>query len=61
MVIRAVIRDMLGLYLGYEILKGYLYPKSFQITDYILLAALAMFLMSIWFFLERVGILPKIT
>lgn len=58
--IRAIIRDFLGIYLGYEILKGYLY-KSFQINDFILLTALAMLVLSIWFLLERIGVLPKVT
>jgi len=58
--IRAIIRDFLGIYLGYEILKGYLY-KRFQINDFILLTALAMLVLSIWFLLERIGVLPKVT
>lgn len=56
--IRGIIRDVLSIYLGFEILRGYLF-KSFQINDAILIAALALFLLSIWFILERIGIAPR--
>lgn len=60
MVIRAIIRDIIGIYLGYEIIRGYI-SHSFVIKPAILVAAGILLLFGIWFLLERIGILPKVT
>ena len=60
MVIRAVARDILGIYLGYEIIKGYI-QHNFAINTFILLAAAILLIFGVWFLLERTGIIPKIT
>lgn len=57
---RGIIRDLLSIYIGYEIIKGYIY-KNFDFSLTLLIATLALFILSIWFILERIGILPKIT
>lgn len=58
--IRAVIRDILGIYLGYEIVKGSI-QGNFMINNFVLISAVILLIFGIWFLLERTGILPKIT
>ncbi len=58
--IRGIIRDILSLYLGYEILRGALFG-DFTITMPVLVAAGLLFAMAVWFILEKIGIIPKIT
>jgi hypothetical protein len=55
---RGIIRDILGIYLGYEILKGAL-SGSFELHIWIIFSAVVMLIFGIWFILERIGILPK--
>ena len=58
--IRSVIRDIISIYLGYKILKGYIVGE-FSITTNIFIAALLVLLFSVWFLLEKIGVIPKIT
>jgi len=58
--VRGLIRDLIGLYLGYEIIKGYVY-QSFSFTPTILIATVVLLALSIWFLLERTGILPRLS
>jgi len=55
--VRGFIRDLISIYLGYEIIRGYIVGE-FSMTN-ISIGVIIMFLLSIWFILERVGILPK--
>ena len=57
---RGLIRDFLGIYLGYEIIKGYVY-QNFSLTATVLIAAVILLILSVWFLLERIGLLPKLT
>jgi hypothetical protein len=56
---RGVIRDIVGIYLGFEIIRGYI-SHNFTLTPYILIAGLILLLLGLWFILERIGISPKI-
>ena len=57
---RGLIRDFLGIYLGYEIIKGYVY-QNFSLTATVLVATVILLILSVWFLLERIGLLPKLT
>lgn len=58
MVLRGLIRDFLCIYLGYEIIKGSIFG-NFSISTTILITSIILFILSIWFLLERIGIIPK--
>jgi hypothetical protein len=58
--VRAFLKDILIIYLGYEIVKGYI-THNFTISASIFIIALVLIIFAIWFFLERLGILPKVT
>lgn len=55
---RGLIRDIISLYLGIKIFKIWLFGSSF--TPEVGWAALALFILAVWFLLERVGIIPKL-
>lgn len=55
--VRGIIRDALSLYLGYEIISGYI-TGQFAMTN-IAIAVMVSFALAIWFILERIGVLPK--
>ena len=57
--IRGVIRDIAGIYLGFEIVRGYI-THNFTLTPYILIAGSILLLLGLWFILERIGIIPKL-
>jgi hypothetical protein len=57
--LRGIIRDLIGIYLGYEIVKGILF-KNFTITPPIAISGILLLILSIWFVLERIRILPKL-
>jgi hypothetical protein len=57
--IRGVIRDIIGIYLGFEIVRGAIYG-NFTVTTPILIAGIALLVLGIWFILERIGILPQL-
>lgn len=56
---RGFIRDIIGIYLGFEIIKGAI-TKDFEITGPIIACGLVLLAFGIWFILERIGILPKL-
>jgi len=58
--IRGIIRDILSIYLGYEILRGAIFG-DFTLSSTVLIAAALLFAMAVWFILEKIGIIPKIT
>jgi len=58
--VRGLIRDLIYLYLAYEIIKGYVY-QNFSFSASILIATIGILILSIWFLLEKIGILPKLT
>ncbi|MEM5772691.1 MAG: hypothetical protein QXL86_00460 [Candidatus Aenigmatarchaeota archaeon] len=57
--VRGFIRDIVGIYLGFEIIKGAI-TKHFEITIPIIACGLILLGFGIWFILERVGIIPKL-
>ena len=57
--IRGIVRDIAGIYLGIEIIRG-LITDNFVLSKYIIIAGLLLMIFGIWFFLERIGILPKL-
>jgi len=56
--VRGIIRDIAGVYLGIEIIKG-LITDNFIISKYVVISALILLIFGIWFILERFGVLPK--
>lgn len=58
--VRGFIRDIISIYLGYEIIRGFV-SDDFAITLPILIVTIALFALTIWFILEKIGILPKLT
>ena len=58
--VRGLIRDLLGIYLGYEVIRSYFYGNS-SLNLNILVASIAIFALAVWFLLERVGVLPKMS
>jgi hypothetical protein len=57
--LRGLIRDVIGIYLGFEIIKGAV-TKNFEITMPIIACATILLAFGIWFILERIGLLPKL-
>mgnify|MGYP000119369794 CR=1 FL=1 len=57
--IRGFIRDLIGIYLGFEIIKGAI-TKHFELTMPIIVCAVILLALGIWFILERIGLLPKL-
>jgi len=55
MALRGVLRDILSIYLGYKILGMWFFGSAY--TPSIGWAALMLLLLSVWFVLERVGVL----
>lgn len=51
--IRGIIRDILSIYVGFRLIKGYLF-KNFQFDIYIFIAAFILFVFGIWFLIERI-------
>ena len=56
--VRGILRDIAGIYLGIEIIRG-LITDSFVINKYIVIAGLILLIFGVWFILERFGVLPK--
>jgi hypothetical protein len=54
-VIRGIIRDLLGIYLGAVITIGY-FSKNFTISLPVLVSAIVLLIFGIWFLLERLKI-----
>jgi len=57
--IRGIVRDIAGIYLGVEIVRGAI-TNTFTINKYILIAALILLIFGIWFILERFGVVQKL-
>ncbi|MEM5829541.1 MAG: hypothetical protein QW040_02480 [Candidatus Aenigmatarchaeota archaeon] len=57
--VRGFIRDIVGIYLGFEIIRGTI-TKHFEITTPIIACGAILLIFGVWFILERVGILPKL-
>ena len=57
--VRGIVRDVVGILLGFEIIAGSL-GGHFSIDAKVLIEAVILFVFGIWFLLERVGILPKV-
>jgi lipopolysaccharide export LptBFGC system permease protein LptF len=56
--IRSLIRDVLAIYLSFFIFQNIINGKiKAELT--IILASLFLFLLTIWFLLEKIGIIPK--
>lgn len=55
--VRGVIRDIVSLYLGFEIMRGYLSGEFAMLS--ISVAGMVLFGLALWFLLERVGVLPR--
>jgi hypothetical protein len=59
--LRAIVRDILGIYVGYEIVRAFIF-KDFNFGNTaLLIAAIILLAFGAWFLLERIGILPKLT
>jgi hypothetical protein len=58
MALRGLVRDLLSLYLGFEVIRGYV-TGTMYVTN-ISIAALVLFGLALWFMLERIGLLPKV-
>ena len=56
--VRGIIRDIFLIYLGFLLLRVWLFKAPF--SNYMGFLVIIMILLSGWFFLERFGILPKI-
>jgi len=54
---RGILRDVLSLYLGFEIIRGYLSGQFFVVN--ISIVGLVLFVLALWFLLERGGVLPR--
>jgi lipopolysaccharide export LptBFGC system permease protein LptF len=56
--IRSLIRDVLAIYLSFFIFQNIINGKI-KAELSIILASLFLFLLTIWFLLEKIGIIPK--
>ncbi len=59
MVFRSFIKDFLVFYLCYKIIKGFL-THNFSLTSNFMIVTILLLLMTVWFLLEKIGILPKL-
>lgn len=55
--VRGIIRDIVSLYLGFEIIRGY-FSGEFAILN-ISIVGMVLFGLALWFMLERIGVLPR--
>ena len=55
MALRGILRDILSIYIGYKILGIWIFGSAFS-SD-VGWAAFALLMLSVWFVLERVGVL----
>lgn len=56
---RSIIRDILALYVCYKVLAVALFAQEFSAIA--LAATAALLFLTVWFLLEKIGILPKAT
>ena len=57
--IRGIIRDVIGIYIGFKLLM-HAYEGIPPSSEQMMLYALGLLIFSVWFMLERIGLLPKI-
>jgi hypothetical protein len=60
MAFRSFIRDLIVFYLVYEILRSY-FSKSLQVSTGMLIASILLLFLTIWFLLEKIGVLPSLS
>lgn len=58
MSVRGIVRDIISLYLGYEIIRGWI--TGTYAYNNILTTGIVLFALAVWFLLERIGVLPKL-
>jgi len=56
--LRGIVRDIIGILLGFQIISGAL-SGSFTIDSVVVIEAIILLVFGVWFILERIGILPK--
>jgi hypothetical protein len=56
--IRGIIRDIVSVYLGFEIIRGYFIGELAMLN--ISIAGMILFGVAVWFLLERLGVLPRV-
>ena len=56
--LRGIVRDIVGILLGFQIISGAL-SGSFTIDSVVVIEAIILLVFGVWFILERIGILPK--
>jgi hypothetical protein len=57
--LRGIVRDIVGILLGLQIIGGAM-SGSFTIDSIVLIEAIILLVFGIWFILERIGVLPKV-
>ncbi|MBU4300659.1 MAG: hypothetical protein ABIF85_00485 [Nanoarchaeota archaeon] len=55
MALRGILRDIISIYIGYQILKIWIFGSAF--SSNIGWAAVALLLLTIWFVFEKLGIM----
>ena len=55
--VRGILRDIVSVYLGIEIIRGYATGKFFLLN--ISVAGIVLFAIAVWFLLERIGVMPR--
>lgn len=56
---RSIVRDVLAIYVCYKVLAVALFAQEF--SSLALVATAALLFLTVWFLLEKIGILPKAT
>jgi hypothetical protein len=56
--LRGIVRAIVGILLGFQIISGAL-SGSFTIDSVVVIEAIILLVFGVWFILERIGILPK--
>jgi len=56
---RGIIRDIICIYIGYKLLVCVI-TDTIPTSDQLILYAAALLIFSVWFMLERIGLLPKL-
>jgi hypothetical protein len=56
--LRGILRDIIGIFLAEEIIRGAI-TNSFSFNNYVVSGALILLILSIWFILERFGVVSK--
>lgn len=57
--IRSVIRDIVALYVCYKVLAFVFFAQGFSSIS--IIATVALLFLTVWFLLEKIGIIPKAT